>query len=105
MTAGTFVNSRLYAGYTRNPGTFSDRTVRSFKVTGKEDGFENSHVYATTFKSVTLASVTQNNGGTPFGFTADGAVSGLSVTSPKFKYKPNDSTNPQGIGDFEVRIV
>jgi hypothetical protein len=105
VTAGTFVNSNLYAGYNATLGTFTGRTVGKFTVTGKTDGFRNSFVYATNFKGVTLASVTQDNGGTPFGFTADGAVTALSVTAPKFKYNPKDATNPQGIGDFEVRIV
>ena len=105
VSAGTFVNSNLYAGYNATLDTYSGRTVGSFKVTGKTNGFRNSFVHATNFKSVTLASVTEDNGDTPFGFTADGAVTGLSVTSPKFKYNPKLVINPQFIDDFEVRIV
>jgi hypothetical protein len=106
ILVGSFVNSRLYAGYNATLGTFPiAATVGTFKVTDAEDGFSNSFAYATTFKAVMLASVAQDNGGTPFGFIADGAVTALSVRSPMFKYDPKDPTNPQGIGDFQVRII
>jgi Bacterial Ig-like domain/Calx-beta domain/Right handed beta helix region len=105
VTAATFVNSNLYVGYNATLGTFpAPYTVDTFKVTGTTGGFAQSFAFATTFKSVSLASVATNNGGTKFGFTADSAIGSLSVANGLFKFNPNN-VNPQGIGDFEAKVV
>jgi hypothetical protein len=76
--------------------------VDTFKVTGKAGGFAQSFAFATTFKSVTLAGLSTDNGGTKFGFRADVAINSLSIANLKFKVDPN---NPLVTGDFEAKIV
>ena len=108
VKVGSFVDSELLAGYAGpadGSGTFNlPSTVKSFVVTGKADGFANSFVLASTFNSVTLASVKTDNGGTAFGFRADTAVKKLAVTTLKFKYDPKGPAT-QATGDFDVRVV
>lgn len=83
VNVGSFVNSRLFAGYTGpddGSGTFSAAaTVGPFIVKNKTDGFANSHVIATNFKFITLASADVDNSNTPFGFVYRTNFAGLSV--------------------------
>jgi len=65
--------------------------VNSFKVTSNTAGFARSFAFATTFKSVVLAGLNTDNGGTPFGFRADGAITSLSIANLKFMV---DAGNP-----------
>lgn len=110
VAVGSFWNSRLDAGYTGpddGSGTFDlPSAIGTFTVASKTNGFASSNVIATTINSVILASVNPDNGGTPFGFTADKALRALVVTSPtqKFKFHPN-AASPQTLpvlGDFEA---
>jgi hypothetical protein len=103
VTAGTFVNSNLYVGYDDALGSFpSAYAVNTFKVTSTTAGFAGSFAYATTFKSVILASLNTDNGGTKFGFRADGAINSLSIANLKFTVNPS---GPVVAGDFEAKIV
>jgi hypothetical protein len=103
VSAGTFADSNLYVGYNATLGTFPLAfTVNAFKVTSNTAGFARSFAFATTFKSVILAGLATDNGGTKFGFTADAAINSLSIGNLKFKVAPND---PLVAGDFEAKIV
>jgi hypothetical protein len=48
--------------------------------------------------------MTSQNGGNKFGFLADTSIGSLVVVTPPFIYNPADS-GPQGVDDFEVKIV
>lgn len=108
VTVGAFRNSRLFAGYSGandGSGTFGvDATLNSFRSIGKTDGFQNSWVIATSFKTVHIANLDATNAGIKFGFYADKSLGAITVLEPPFKYDPSQPT-PQGIGDFEVNIV
>ena len=104
-----FRDSRLFAGYTGaddGTGTFNfPATVTAFKSVGKTDGFQDSRVIATNFNSVTVANLDSTNSAGHFGFYADRSLGAINVVGPtKFKYNAALST-PQGLDDFEVRIV
>lgn len=109
VVVGAFRDSRLFAGYTGpdvpDPTGFNlAATVRTFKSTGKVDGFQNSRVIATDFKTVTLTSLDSTNSDY-FGFYADDSLGSISVIGPeKFKYEPALS-GPQGVHEFEVMII
>ncbi|HEX3150424.1 MAG TPA: choice-of-anchor Q domain-containing protein [Gemmataceae bacterium] len=109
FSVGAFRDSRLFAGYSGpddGSGAFNlPASVTTFTVTGKTDGFQNSRVIATSFKTVTLTSLDSTNGNNEFGFYADTAVGSLKVVGPTaFKYDPKNPA-PQGPDDFKVRIV
>ena len=108
VKAGAFVGSRLFAGYSgpdNGSGTFNaPGSVGSFVVTGKSDAFARSYVIAGALKSVRLASVKTDNGGTRFGFLAHESIRHLSVADPAFRYASGGSIT-QGLGDFEANIV
>jgi hypothetical protein len=109
VVVGAFRNSRLFAGYTGaddGSGTFNfPATVTTFRSTGKVDGFQNSRVIATNFKSVTITNLHASNSAKPFGFYADTSLGAITVLGPtKFKYD-SSILAPQGVGDFEVAIV
>jgi ELWxxDGT repeat protein len=100
VTAGSFIDSRLFAGY---DGTaFNVPTVvNSFTVTGKTAAFDNSYLFASTVKTVSLKSVAEDNDGTTFGIYADESIRSVTVTFPeKLKFPGLDH-----LGDFAVRIV
>jgi len=97
----------LFVGYDSVSGTFNGvpAKVGLFKVTGFIDGFANSHVYASTFKNVVLQSVKSTNPSGKFGFTADDSILALTVVGPtRFVYDVHNPA-PQGIDQFEVKIV
>ncbi|HVK13319.1 MAG TPA: Calx-beta domain-containing protein [Gemmataceae bacterium] len=103
ITAGTFKDSFLYAGYDPTTSTFGPATtVGSFKVTGKTAGFANSYLYAGTFNNVTLASLVPDNAGTDFGVFADTLVKAASVPAFGFKYLAGVQ---ESIGDFKVLVI
>jgi uncharacterized delta-60 repeat protein len=108
VAAGSFIGSRLLAGYTGQDdgsGSFTPGvTVGSFAVTGKTDAFARSYVIASDFKSANLASVKADDGGTKFGFLAHESIKHLSVTNPTFHYVAGGSIT-QGVQDFEADIV
>jgi hypothetical protein len=109
VSVGAFRGSRLFAGYAGpddGSGTFHfPATVTTFRATGKFDGFQDSRVIATAFQAVTLTSLDSTNPASPFGFYADTSLGALSVRGPsKWKYNPALPT-PQGVDDFEVKIV
>jgi hypothetical protein len=110
VVVGAFRDSRLFAGYAGpdipDPAGFNfPATVTTFRVTGKADGFQNSRVIATAFKSVTIASLDSVNPAGSFGFYADASLGAISVTGPtKWKYNAGLPT-PQVLGDFEVNVV
>jgi probable HAF family extracellular repeat protein len=109
VTVGAFRDSRLFAGYTGaddGTGSFSmQATVTKFNSTGPTDGFQNSRVIATNFKSVTIKSLDSTNSANKFGFYADTSLGAINVIGPtKFKYNSKLPT-PQGIGDFELKLV
>jgi Calx-beta domain/FG-GAP-like repeat/Bacterial Ig-like domain len=109
VSVGAFRDSRLFAGYTGaddGTGTFNfAATVTTFKVTGNFDGFQNSRVIATNFKTVTIKNLDSTNSASKFGFYAHASLGVINVVGPtKFKYNAALPT-PQGIGDFEVKLV
>ena len=62
-------------------------------------------VIASKFKTVTIASLDSTNASNKFGFYADTSLGSIKVLGPtKFKYNPALPT-PQGIDDFEIKIV
>jgi hypothetical protein len=110
VLVGAFRDSHLYVGYTgpevpEQTGYTTAAALGTFKASSVLDGFQNSYVFATSFKTVTLRSVDADNADDEFGFYADTSVGNFNVIGPtKFKFNP---TLPplQGIGDFEVMIV
>ena len=109
VVVGAFRDSRLFAGYTGaddGSGTFNfPATVNTFRTTSKTDVFENSRVIANKFKTVTITNLDSTNSSNKFGFYADTSLGAITVTGPtKFKYIA-ELQAPQGVGDFEVRIV
>jgi hypothetical protein len=110
VVVGAFRDSRLLAGYSGSDvpdstGFNFAATVTTFRSTGKIDGFANSQVIATSFKSVTLASLDSVGSAGKFGFYAHTSLGAINVIGPaKFKYTAGQPT-PCGVGDFEVAIV
>ena len=113
VVVGAFRDSRLFAGYTGaddGSGNFNlPATVATFKQTGKIDGFQDSWVIATNFKTATIAGLDASNAGKKFGFYAKTSLGtklgSIKVVGPTtFKYDPALPT-PQGVDDFEVSIV
>jgi Calx-beta domain/Bacterial Ig-like domain len=110
VSVGAFRDSRLFAGYSGPDngigGNFNfAATVNKFSSTGKTDGFQNSQVIATNFKTVTIKNLDSTNSASKFGFYAHASLGAINVLGPtKFKYNAALPT-PQGIGDFEVKIV
>jgi hypothetical protein len=110
VVVGAFRDSRLFAGYTGpdipDPAGFNvPATVTTFRVTDKADGFENSRVIATAFKSVSIASLDATDPAGHFGFYAHASLGAIAVTGPtRWVYNPARPT-PQDLGDFEVNIV
>jgi hypothetical protein len=110
VVVGAFRDSRLFAGYTGpdepDPAGFNfPATVSTFRVTDRTDGFENSRVIATAYKSVSIASLDASDPAGHFGFYAHASLGAITVIGPtRWTYNPSRST-PQGLGDFEVDIV
>lgn len=110
VVVGSFRDCRLFAGYTGpdipDPAGFNlAATVTAFRVTSKVDGFQNCRVIATAFKSVALTSLDSINPAGPFGFYADASLGTITVIGPtRWAYHTGLPT-PQGLGDFEVKIV
>lgn len=108
VSAFSFRDSTLLVGYTGSldgSGTFGNSNIGTFQIKGTNDGFQNSHVIASSMKSVSLRSVDSTNGGTAFGFIADNAINKLTIGSPPiFTYVPPDG-NSKTLDDFEVKIV
>jgi hypothetical protein len=106
-TFGRFWNSRLDAGYTganSGTGTFDNPSVLgSFRVTGKQAGFQNSYVIASTIKSVTLASITEDND-TRFGVIAGQALLRLTITAQRFTFDPTQPS-PQTRPGWEFDAI
>jgi Calx-beta domain len=110
VSVGSFVNSRLFAGYSGpddGTGSFNlPSTIGSFTVKGKSAAFSDSFVIASNFKNVSLASVDPNNNGTKFGFVYHTLLNALAVKSPAFKFDPNGPAEQDMLSsDFEVKKV
>jgi hypothetical protein len=108
VSVGSFVNSRLFAGYTGaddGSGAFNlPSTVGSFTAKGPTSAFDNSFVIASSFKNVMLASVDPDNAGTKFGFVYHTSLRALSVRSTKFKFDPiGPPIQDMPSSDFEVK--
>ena len=110
VVVGAFRDSKLFAGYIGpdipDPAGFNfPATVTTFRCTDKTDGFQNSRVIASVFKTVTIASLDSTNPANKFGFYADTSFGSIKIVGQtKFKYNPALPT-PQGIDDFEIKIV
>jgi hypothetical protein len=110
VAVGSFWNSRLDAGYTGpddGTGTYDfPAFIGKFTVASRTNGFQSSHVIASTINSVVLASVNPDNAGTPFGFIANQALKALRVTSPTqfFVFNPfaNSPQTTPALGDFRA---
>ena len=112
VVVGSFRGSRLFAGYggpdIPDPAGFNlAATVTAFRSTSKVDGFQNSRVIATAFQvGRRIASLDSTNSGGPFGFYARHQL------GRHYCDRPDDGgqyqrrrPEPQGLGDFEVKIV
>jgi hypothetical protein len=109
VAVGAFRDSRLFAGYAGpddGTGTFTiPATVTAFRAKDLVDAFRNSRVIATNFKTVTIAGLVSTNPTSKFGFYADASLGAITVLGPtRFEYDPNLPT-PQGVDDFEVKLV
>ena len=104
--AGAFVNSTLFIGVGGNltPGL----KINRFQATGftglVDEAFASSMVAASIVGKVTLASVDTSNGNVKFGVHGHERIGSVHVTNPAFVFDPNQPT-PQGVGDFEVKLV
>jgi hypothetical protein len=109
VQVGAFRDSLLFVGYSGDDdgtGVFNfPGTLTMFKSTGKVDGFENSRVIATNFRTVTITNLDSTNSANKFGFYAGASLGAINVLGPtKFRYDSSLPT-PQMLGDFEVKIV
>ena len=110
VVVGSFRNSRLFAGYAGpdipDPaGFYMPATVGVFRTTARFDGFQNSHLVATAFRTVVLNGLDAANDGTGFGVYADASLGVVSVLSPTRLRYDSVAPEPEGIGDFEVMLV
>ena len=109
LSALNFRGSNFYVGFIGTEagvGTFEPvATLKTVKINGLTDGFQDSNIIASTIGAVTFKSVDADNGGTKFGVISDTTIKSLKVTTPAFVYNPFDP-NTQGLNpDFEVRII
>jgi hypothetical protein len=74
----------------------------SVNIRSSANGFVNSDVAASQVGGVRLGSVATDNGGLPFGVTAQ-QVSGASSKTPPFRFAPNGASD-QSLGDFHVLL-
>ena len=105
IRVGSFVDSQLFAGYSGSGPFNLPATVKSFRVTGRTNGFANSLVIASTFLNVALASVEADNGGTEFGFQFHDAMKRLVAQSPALRYDPKGGAEQDLAGDFIVKMI
>jgi hypothetical protein len=111
VSAGSFVDSRLFAGYdgpdAGDPSAFTgDFTVGPFRVTGTAGGFVRSYVVASRLKTVTLAGVDPTISGSKFGFVYHAGLTALTVKAPAFRVDPKGPAVQDLAGtDFEVKRV
>lgn len=111
FSALTFQGSRLFVGYNGPDdgigGSFNAAgQLGTFTVTGKTNGFQDSHVIASSIKSASLASVNTSNSGIKFGFIADVTIGQIKVKSPAITYAQKvDGDTPADHGDFRIRVV
>jgi hypothetical protein len=111
VTASQMIDSTVYVGYTpNNPanpisggGTFAaGLRLGGVNIRSQVNGFANSDIAASQIGGVRLGSVVTDNGGTPFGVTAQ-RVSGASCKAPPFRFAPNGASD-QSIGDFHILV-
>ncbi|HTS19716.1 MAG TPA: Calx-beta domain-containing protein [Verrucomicrobiae bacterium] len=111
MSAKQMIDSTLYVGYTpkdeNNPisggGTFIDGTrLGSVSLSLSSGAFIGSDIAAAQIGSVRLGSIVTDNGGVPFGITAE-KLAGVSSKNPAFRF---DSRGPrdQSLGDFHALV-
>jgi hypothetical protein len=105
------IDSMVYLGYTPNDpsnpisggGTFvAGVRLGGVNIRSSADGFVNSDIAAAAIGGVRLGSVVTDNGGLPFGATAQ-QVSGASSKFPPFRFVPNGASD-QSLGDFHVFV-
>ncbi|HVK13186.1 MAG TPA: Ig-like domain-containing protein, partial [Gemmataceae bacterium] len=87
VTVGAFRDSRLLVGYTgpdvpEQSGFTTPAALTTFRATGPSNAFQNSYVFATSFRAVTLTSVDFDNENKEFGFYADVSVGSVCVIGP-----------------------
>jgi hypothetical protein len=111
VTASQMIDSTVYLGYTPNDpsnpisggGTFAaGMRLGSVNIRSSANGLVNSDIAASQIGSVRLGSVVTDNGGLPFGVTAQ-RVSGTSCKQPPFRFVPNGPSD-QSLGDFHVLL-
>lgn len=118
FTAGAFVNSSLWTGFTptdpTNPfagGAFAPGSnLNNFRVTGikgsMDPAFANSVVAADSMGSVKIKSVATINGGDAFGLLAHTAIKKLAISTPALSLK-DVTADPSLVGfdDFSVHFA
>lgn len=116
ITVGGMSDSTLFAGVSPSvtglPTAASQladsASIRSFKTSGRAV-FSDSFVAATTITRVSLANVTTNNNGTPFGVAAT-VIDSLTVSQPKtktFRYNHKDKSSVLATlpGDLKAQLL
>jgi hypothetical protein len=118
FTAGRFVDSNLFVGFTPDSadpftgGSFlPGATLSNFRATGLKNStdpaFVNSFVVADWIGRVSLKSVAADNHGTPFGLRAGQVIEKVTITTPAVTLKNvlTDPTLPPVLGDFDVLVT
>jgi parallel beta-helix repeat protein len=109
VSFGSFLNSRLFAGYSglddgSTPFNLSS-TIGSFTVTGKDKAFAKSYVIASNILGASLKSADTANGGTKFGFVFNSTFKKLTVGTPKLKYDAKLGGTQVLQADLQVKKV
>lgn len=111
VSASQMIDSTVYLGYTpNNPGnpisgggTFvAGMRLGNVNVRSTANGFANTDIAGSQVGSVRLGSVVTDNGGLPFGVTAQ-QISGASSKTPPFRFIPSGPSD-QSLGDFHVLV-
>ncbi len=111
VSASQMIDSTVYLGYTpNNPGNpisgggafVAGLRLSSVNIRSSANGFANSDIAASQIGGVRLGSVVTDNGGLPFGVTAQ-QISGVSCKTPPFQFAPNGASD-QSLGDFHVLL-
>ena len=111
VSASQMIDSTVYLGYTpNNPGNpisgggafVAGMRLGSVNIRSSANGFANSDIAASQIGGVRLGSVVTDNGGLPFGVTAQ-QISGVSCKMPPFYFAPNGASD-QSLGDFHVLL-
>jgi hypothetical protein len=117
IRVGAVRDSKIFAGVASSVSTLpdsaddfiADATIKSFSVKLKTPGsFSDTVIAAKHLGKLSLGAVATNNGGTPFGISADdlASVSAIAGGGAKFSVRNlSDPADSQTQDDFVLRLI